>query len=89
MPLSPEADRDRKRQKRRTDPTFRLREANATLRSRLKATIALQARIADAEFWPLMQGYKAAERGQRFESRQTSDWKHGWRLWQRRNGKAA
>lgn len=53
-----------------------------------KAT-AMFAQMLEADYWPLRQGYNAAERGNDYDHSQTLDWQRGWRLWHRRHGKAA
>lgn len=51
--------------------------------------VSLAALRAQVDHWPLRQGYNAAERGQPYDEQQPFDWRVGWRLWQRRHGKAA
>jgi len=47
------------------------------------------AEMMEADYWPLRQGYNAAERGTTYDHKQTVDWQRGWRLWHRRHGKVA
>jgi len=50
--------------------------------------VEYEARKADVDFFPLMAGYRAAERGQPYDRGQPQDWRTGWSLWHRRNGKS-
>lgn len=54
-----------------------------------RRALTMYAKIMEQDYWPLRQGYNAAERGQAYDHHQTADWQQGWRLWQRRHGKAA
>jgi len=51
--------------------------------------VEYEARKADVDFFPLMAGYTAAERGQPNDRAQPQDWRTGWSLWQRKHGKTA
>jgi hypothetical protein len=51
--------------------------------------IEYEARKYDAEWFPLMAGYKAAERGQPYDRRQDRDWRTGWAMFHKRQRAAA
>jgi hypothetical protein len=65
-----------------------IRDQERIRREAERGLIEYEARKADADFFPLMAGYKAAERGQPCEKRQTGDWKRGWTLYHRQNAGA-
>lgn len=65
------------------------RESEDLRRAIERERIEYEARKYDAAFWPLMAGYRAAERGQPCDKAQSRDWRTGWSLWHRRHGRAA
>lgn len=62
------------------------REREDIRRAIERERLEYEARKYDATFWPLMAGYRAAERGQPYDKSQPRDWRTGWSLWHRRNG---
>lgn len=70
--------RDRRDNQRQSEHVRRALEMEA---------VEYQARKYDAAWFPLMSGYKAAERGQPYDRSMVRDWRTGWALWQRRHGK--
>jgi len=86
---------ERYQRRKANDPTFLQRQAEANRRYLERKAISMAQEIAKAQGiapgneWELHQGYKAAERGQRYDQNQSKDWQIGWRIWMRRHGKAA
>jgi len=66
-----------------------MREREDIRRAVERERIEYQTRKYDADFFPLMAGYRAAERGQPYDRKQTRDWRTGWELYQKRHGAAA
>lgn len=77
--------------RKRADGSFkareRAREAELARRKLESAVISEVANRLESDHWPLMQGYKAGERGQKCDPRQTREWKRGWQLWNARHGR--
>jgi len=71
------------------DPAFRARHAQNSRKSAERRALKIFSDLMEREHWPLRQGYNAAERGQPCDGHQSADWQCGWRLWHRRNGRAA
>lgn len=67
----------------------RRREQEDIRRALEREAVEYQARKYDADWFPLMAGYRAAERGNPYDKRQPRDWRTGWSLWHRRHGKVA
>jgi hypothetical protein len=65
------------------------REREDIRRALEREAVEYEARKTDAAWFPLMAGYKAAERGQPYDKGMSKDWRTGWSLWQRRHGEAA
>ena len=62
----------------------RIKECKQIRREIDRDLIEYEVRKMDVNFFPLMAGYKSAERGESYDKRQTKDWKYGWKLWQRK-----
>lgn len=67
----------------------RRRERELIRRALEREAVEYEARKYDADWFPLMAGYRAAERGCAYDRRQPKDWRTGWSLWHRRQGRAA
>lgn len=65
----------------------RRREQEDIRRALEREAVEYQARKYDADWFPLMAGYRAAERGNPYDRGQPRDWRTGWSLWHRKHGK--
>jgi hypothetical protein len=64
-----------------------IREREDIRRAIERERVEYEARKADVDFFPLMAGFRAAERGQPYEKHQPQDWRTGWALWHRKHGR--
>ena len=72
-----------------SDPNYLQRHKEANRRSIERKALALAEQLTKASSWELHEGYTAAARGPPFDTRQTADWRQGWRIWTRLHKRAA